>query len=80
MMHSAICHHPQTNAQPIPEQQPVVPGQLPRVCILSMMFYGMKHLCGQFGSGVLAVLFPCLLAEHEKLKSPGFRVSATSNN
>lgn len=59
-----------TNAHPVPEQQPVVPGQLPQVCILSMVLYGMKHLCGQFASGVLAVLFPgflhtCSLVEHE---------------
>lgn len=40
MMHSTIGHHPLTNAQPVPRQQSVGPGQLPSFCVLGMMCCG----------------------------------------
>ena len=54
-MHSAIAHHPLTDAQPVPEEQLPPPSQLPLVYMLSMMSYGMEYPFGQLGSAVLPV-------------------------
>ena len=35
-------HHPPTDAQPVPEQRPLPPGQLPPVSILGTTSYGME--------------------------------------
>ena len=51
-MHNAIAHN-STDAQLVPEQQSVPPGQLPPVYILGVMSYGMEYSSGQFGSAVL---------------------------
>ena len=57
VMNNAIAHHPPTDAQPVPKQQPP-PASFPPVYILSMTSYGMEYAFGQFGSAVLAVLPP----------------------
>ena len=76
-MHNAIAHHLLTDAQQVPEQGLLPPGQLPSVYILSMTPHGMEYPFGQFGSAVLADpsqllvhLQPSQSVEHEKLKSP----------
>jgi len=57
-MHSAIAHHPLTDAQPVPEEQLPPPSQLPLVYMLSMMSYGMEYPFGQLGSAALPVSPP----------------------
>ena len=42
MMHSAIAHHPLTDAQPVPEQPSASPSQLPPVYILGISSFGME--------------------------------------
>lgn len=70
-MHNTIAHHPLTDAQLIPWQQLVPPGQIPPVYTLNMTFSVMQYPCGQFLSAILAVLPPSFLfsslAEHGKL-------------
>ena len=46
-MHNAIAHHPEPNAQPIPEPRSLLPlpGQLPS-SILSMTSYGTEYPLG----------------------------------
>lgn len=50
-MHNPTAH-PQTNAQPIPEQWPVAPSQLTPVYIQSMTFHGLEYPLDHFGSAV----------------------------
>ena len=57
-MHSAIAHHPLTNAQPIPEQ-PATPTPASHPYILfSMTSDDMEYPFGQFGSAVLGLSPP----------------------
>ena len=60
-MHNAIAHHPLTNAQPVPEQQPPSPQPTSPVCLFSMTSYGMEYPFGQFGPAVPAVSPPSFL-------------------
>ncbi|KAJ7397098.1 hypothetical protein BTVI_138682 [Pitangus sulphuratus] len=74
VMHNTVAHHPLTNDQSIPKQQPPPPGQLPPVCTLNMTFYGMEYPFDQFSSPGLALLPTSFshissLTEHEKPKS-----------
>ena len=61
VMHNAIAHHSLTDAQLVPEQRSLHPGQLPPVYILGMTPYGLEYPFGQFGSAALAVSPPNFL-------------------
>ena len=61
VMHNAIAQHSLTNAQLVPEQQSVHPGQLPPVYKLGMTSHGMEYSFGHFGLAVLAVSPPNFL-------------------
>lgn len=66
VMHSAIAHHPLTNAQPDPEQQQLSHPKFPHFCIC-MMSYGMEYPFGQFRSAVVALSLPSFLCNPHPL-------------
>lgn len=82
MVGDTIAQYLLARVQPILEQGLSDPCQISSVYTLSMTFFCVEYLLGQFGSTILAMLphdflCTCLLSKHRSLKSPWFRASTT---